>query len=399
MIPARPLVIALLLSAGISATRADDDFGKRLDLCIGRARQADAACSSLTDAPTERLECFQKARAEQLSCLEHALSDPPAGATASDDHPATSWPEQPAKTVTSDGPLRAASPQERAQAKAEESSHTTSEAKSQEGSRTNTLENVPLNSQLNAQTSSQKSPETAQKSRQNSPAANAPEPLQVGTTVSTTVSTTANAPADASQVAAGAVSLPQSVATRAAVRSSAGAQTVPLKDVRTDPPKPGASAAKPPESSWLVSETTSPIDYQPLLTAVIRPTSSSPGGPSRLAVRCRGAQTELLIQADGTWPAPRRKALAVDRQINDRPVVHEKWGQSVDAKTAAYTGDAIELLKSLSEGARLMINVPDGANARHEATFLLTGWDAVRKKIEAACKWPKTNAQASSGQR
>jgi hypothetical protein len=63
-----------------------------------------------------------------------------------------------------------------------------------------------------------------------------------------------------------------------------------------------------------------------------------------------------------------------------------------------YAENTIELLRSLPDGARLTVNVPDGANARHEATFQLAGWDAIRKKIATACKWPKMTDQAS-GQR
>jgi hypothetical protein len=64
------------------------------------------------------------------------------------------------------------------------------------------------------------------------------------------------------------------------------------------------------------------------------------------------------------------------------------WSLSTDAKTATYKEDAVELLRSLPEGGLLSISIPDGDNPRREATFLLTGWTAIRQKIERLCKWP-----------
>jgi hypothetical protein len=77
--------------------------------------------------------------------------------------------------------------------------------------------------------------------------------------------------------------------------------------------------------------------------------------------------------------------------------VRQTWTLSSDAKNATYAGDPVALIRSLPEGTRLTINVPDSINARHDATFVLTGLEAVRNRIGTTCKWPKANAQASSG--
>ena len=59
----------------------------------------------------------------------------------------------------------------------------------------------------------------------------------------------------------------------------------------------------------------------------------------------------------------------------------------------------VGLLQALPEGARLKINVLDGADSSHEATFPLAGLDAVREKIAAACKWPPAANAMSSEKR
>src|SRR5215831_1051923 len=157
MIPARPFVIALLLSAGAGGAGAADDPDKGLTECIEKARRAEATCAKLTDEPAQRLECFQKARAEQLSCLEHALSDAPTGATAPVSPPEPSrqgsLDEQPSKTVTSEPPSQA-NPHENAGQPAENT-----QAKS--------LASPPAEPQMSTQ-------ETAPKTTQDNAATNAP---------------------------------------------------------------------------------------------------------------------------------------------------------------------------------------------------------------------------------
>lgn len=354
----RLTVVALVVAGRTVSAQAADGSGKGLDLCIETARGADATCSKLADDPAQRLECFQKARAVQLECLEQALPDPPTGTTASESHPETSQPGQPAATASPDAPAQAASSQD--------------------------------NSQENARKDSQ---EKATGSTQSSNKADASEPPGG--------STSPKEPASTAEATPVAIPSPRPSATPAAESTTAAVQadTPKITTPKMTTPKTNEPQARPPESRWLVSETTSPVDYSPLLTAVIRPTSSSPGGPVSLAVRCWGGQTELLIRTEGTWHATRRNALPVDFQINDQSAARQTWTLSADAKIATYADDTVELLRSLPDGARLSVSVQDGADVHQQASFLLTGWNAVRKRIEVACKWPEATEQASSGKR
>jgi hypothetical protein len=66
------------------------------------------------------------------------------------------------------------------------------------------------------------------------------------------------------------------------------------------PPRPAASSVpgvSPAASNWIVSETTSPLDYSHAATA----TSSSSKGPDDptmgLSIHCRGRRTELVISS------------------------------------------------------------------------------------------------------
>ena len=148
------------------------------------------------------------------------------------------------------------------------------------------------------------------------------------------------------------------------------------------------ASSKPPDTNWIVSQTTSPIDYTPLIAVAIRLPFSVKHAPTTLAMRCRGGRTEFLVRTEGTWRVSRAREVQVDYQINDQPVVRLAWTMSADGRTAIYKDDPVALLQSLPEGAQLKINVLDEPGASHEATFDLAGLDAVREKIAAACKWP-----------
>jgi hypothetical protein len=158
------------------------------------------------------------------------------------------------------------------------------------------------------------------------------------------------------------------------------------------------------DTDWVVSETTSPIDYSPLVTAVIHSVTdakdkqtdkSAVAVPNIVGVRCRAQHTELLMRTDGAWSAPRGNELQVEYQVNDQPAVRLPWVLSADGKTATCKGDPVELLQSLPDGARLKIRVADRASPSRETTFRLDGLDTIRKKIAAACKWAPDSATAS----
>jgi hypothetical protein len=114
-------------------------------------------------------------------------------------------------------------------------------------------------------------------------------------------------------------------------------------------PPTGSAQNQPSDTAWVVSGTTSPVDYSPLITAVIHSTSSVKDAPNTLAVRCRGLRTELLLRTEGVWRASRAGEVKVDYQIDDQPIVRLQWTVSADGKTASYKDDVVELLRLLPE--------------------------------------------------
>jgi hypothetical protein len=153
------------------------------------------------------------------------------------------------------------------------------------------------------------------------------------------------------------------------------------------------------KKDWILSDTTSPVDFSPLVTAVIRATSDVKDGPNSFVVRCRSQHTEVSIRTDEAWSTPRGNELVVEYQINDQPMVRQPWMLSADGKTATYRNDPVELLRSVPEGATMKIAVTDKSNLRHETTFELTGLSGVRQKVGTSCNWASLNAKTSSSRR
>ena len=56
-------------------------------------------------------------------------------------------------------------------------------------------------------------------------------------------------------------------------------------------PKTAKLPTRPNDTDWVVSETTSPVDYSPLVTAFIRSTSQVKDAPNTLTIRCLGKRT------------------------------------------------------------------------------------------------------------
>ena len=59
-----------------------------------------------------------------------------------------------------------------------------------------------------------------------------------------------------------------------------------------------AAPDRPPRGgdNWMVSETTSPVDYTPIVTAVTVSRSDADGSVMQLAMYCRGGRTELVVE-------------------------------------------------------------------------------------------------------
>jgi hypothetical protein len=159
---------------------------------------------------------------------------------------------------------------------------------------------------------------------------------------------------------------------------------------------PPVAPAKPSSDGWTIGETTSPVDFSPLLVAELRPVAPAPAGaPAVLMVRCRNAHTEISVRAQGAWRASRAGDVDVALQVDDKETAHLRWWLSQDGRMASLPQDAAETVRAWSE-SRVSITVTDGGGSGGASVFDLSGVETVRARLAAACHWPPSRTEARS---
>ena len=154
-------------------------------------------------------------------------------------------------------------------------------------------------------------------------------------------------------------------------------------------------ASAPRENGWIVSETTSPIDYSPLVTAVLEPVQYGDNGPINLAVRCREKRIELTFQFPGN--SDRRDEPQIYLKSEDQSPARLDVSWSSDGKIATVKSDPVSLLQSLPDGSTLKMWA--GERAPQDTTFKLVGLEGVIAKVAATCNWAPQQAQTSAKRR
>jgi hypothetical protein len=391
----RTALVAIVLSGlgGAVCAQTANEASQRFEPCFEAARAADQVCSNRATDAVARLACFQDVRATLLQCMQQVPPETATGPPPSEPAP----PEPSTDTgsfVATGAPAlsAAAAPNQRAGTGAPESPGTVTPS---DASAEVAPPRMVAATTASANPSKAVSPDLA---NPDPPKSDPPKPEPPNSAAAS------NQPAEpvAPPPALAAVPTEKSSGTDApnppVPSEDAAPPEFPTATVSPDKPTLAATpaqpapavdaAAKPVAANWVVSETTSPVDYTPLVTAALRSPSDQQDGPSTLAIRCRAGGTDLMVRTEGKWRASRAGDLQVEYQINTQPAVKTSWIASADGKMAVHKNDTIGLLQSLPQDAQLKISVLDGSAPVHQSTFQLAGFDALRKKIAAACKWP-----------
>jgi hypothetical protein len=142
--------------------------------------------------------------------------------------------------------------------------------------------------------------------------------------------------------------------------------------------------------NWIVSETTSPVDYAPMVAATTFSRGGSDGSSMQLSVHCRAGRTQLVVAG----PAVRSgEDYAISYRINDDQPVQLAAGPPSFGTGAAFTVDVVRLLQSLPEEGDFAVRLSTRTGAAQDGHFLLGGLKMVRAKVAAACKWPRAVAK------
>jgi hypothetical protein len=145
------------------------------------------------------------------------------------------------------------------------------------------------------------------------------------------------------------------------------------------------------EGKWVLSETTSPVDYTPIGAATTSSRGGSSGSFMQLSIHCRGGRTELVVA--GPALVSRGEDYAISYRVNDDQPVQLAAASPSFAAGVAFTGDVVRLLQSLPDEGEIAVRLFTRAGAAQDAHFLLGGLKTVRQKLAATCKWPHAVAK------
>jgi len=153
--------------------------------------------------------------------------------------------------------------------------------------------------------------------------------------------------------------------------------------------------ARPAANDWIISQTTSPVDYARIATATTSSREHAGGSAMQLSVRCRGGRTELVIAGPGI--SGRGEDYLISYRVSGGQM------EQVAASTAAFgagvavKSDPVAVLRSLPGEGELAVHLSPRVGTVQDGIFSLAGLDTVRAKMKAACKWPDAVAKPNHG--
>lgn len=161
-----------------------------------------------------------------------------------------------------------------------------------------------------------------------------------------------------------------------------------LRDSSRESPPPARRVS---DDNWLVSETTSPVDYSPIVTATTSSVSGSDGPAMQLAIHCRQGRTEVTVA--GAALSRSANEYVISFRLNaDTPIQLAAASPSFGSGVA-FGGDVVKLLSTLPEDGHIVVRLFTRTGPVQDGQFLLSGFENVRKKMAAACKWPHVVAR------
>lgn len=145
------------------------------------------------------------------------------------------------------------------------------------------------------------------------------------------------------------------------------------------------------EGNWIVSETTSPIDYTPIVTATTLAHGGAENSLTRLTINCRGGRTELSVSGPAL---PRGNPdFFIIYRINDTQPLQVAGGAASFGSGIAFRADIVQFLHSLPDEGGLNVRLVSRAGTAFEGQFALAGLKVVRDRVAVACKWPNVVAK------
>jgi hypothetical protein len=158
-------------------------------------------------------------------------------------------------------------------------------------------------------------------------------------------------------------------------------QLSPTPDSAAMPP-----ASLPASNNWIVSETTSPVDYSAVVVATASSTVGPGGAALKLAIQCRGGRTDLVF----TSPSLTRRGenYAFSYAVTGASPAKAPMATLASEAGVAVNGDIVRLLASLPDQGEMIVRIAGSHGAAMEGRYSLEGLKAVRDRLAVPCRWP-----------
>ena len=155
-----------------------------------------------------------------------------------------------------------------------------------------------------------------------------------------------------------------------------------------------ATPLAPREDRWIISQTSSPLDYSPIATATISSRAVEGGGAMLFSIRCRGGSTEIVVS--GPALVGRGNDYAISYHVNAGKPVQIAAATPALGGGIAFKADAVALIQSLPGDGEFVLHLSPHVGPSQDAIFSLAGLERVRAKIATACGWPHIIAKPNN---
>jgi hypothetical protein len=152
------------------------------------------------------------------------------------------------------------------------------------------------------------------------------------------------------------------------------------------PPAPSAPRAAGAAQDWIVSETTSPVDYTPIVLATASSSATPNGTAMQLSIQCRSGRTDMVI--DGPTLTRRGEDYLIFYAVNGGQPAEVAAGSPASGTGVAMRGDAVSLLASLPDRGDVTFRVASRQATALEGRYSLTALKTVLDRLAGPCRWP-----------
>jgi hypothetical protein len=138
--------------------------------------------------------------------------------------------------------------------------------------------------------------------------------------------------------------------------------------------------------NWVVSETTSPIDYSPVAIATATARGDLDGSGMTLSIACRGGTTSLVLGGLGAFPVG--NGYAVSYAVDGGSPMTLAATAAPSGTGMALGGDVLHLLASLPPEGEIAFRIVGRPGVTLEGRYSLAGLKATRERMAVSCRWP-----------